>query len=60
MDTDGADVAWSRVAAILGINRLCALGSENIAVRYTEITTLTLFLVFHCKGAKASKIHPFV
>jgi len=34
MDTDGADVAWSRVAAILGINRLCALGSENIAVRY--------------------------
>ncbi len=28
MDTDGADVAWSRVAAILGINRLCAPGSE--------------------------------
>lgn len=28
MDTDGADVPWSRVAAILGINRLCAPGSE--------------------------------
>ena len=28
IDTDGADVAWSRVAAILGINRLCAPGSE--------------------------------
>src|SRR5215471_21191806 len=28
IDIDGADVAWSRVAAILGINRLCAPGSE--------------------------------
>jgi len=24
------------------------------------ITTLTLFFVFHCEAAKASKIHPFV
>jgi transposase len=27
-DTDEADVAWSRVAAVLAINRLCAPGSE--------------------------------
>src|SRR3954447_2610753 len=28
IDVDGADVPWSRVTAILGINRLCAPGSE--------------------------------
>jgi transposase len=28
MDADPADVAWSRVAAVLAINRLCAPGSE--------------------------------
>ena len=28
MDDDPADVAWSRVAAVLAINRLCAPGSE--------------------------------
>jgi transposase len=28
LDVDGADVPWSRVAAILAINRLCAPGSE--------------------------------
>ncbi len=28
LDGDGADVAWSRVAAVLAINRLCAPGSE--------------------------------
>jgi transposase len=28
MDTDGADVAWSRVTAILAINRVCDPGSE--------------------------------
>ena len=28
LDTDGADVPWSRVAAVLAINRLCAPGSE--------------------------------
>jgi transposase len=28
LDRDGADVAWSRVAAVLAINRLCAPGSE--------------------------------
>src|SRR6266853_909426 len=28
MDSDPADVPWSRVAALLAINRLCAPGSE--------------------------------
>lgn len=28
LDGDAADVAWSRVAAVLAINRLCAPGSE--------------------------------
>jgi transposase len=28
LDHDGADVAWSQVAAVLAINRLCAPGSE--------------------------------
>jgi transposase len=28
VDTDDADVPWSRVAAVLAINRLCAPGSE--------------------------------
>ena len=28
LDKDAADVAWSRVAAVLAINRLCAPGSE--------------------------------
>src|SRR6266571_2901248 len=28
LDGDGPDVAWSRVAAVLAINRLCAPGSE--------------------------------
>jgi transposase len=28
LDQDAADVAWSRIAAVLAINRLCAPGSE--------------------------------
>ena len=28
LDGDGADAPWSRVAAVLAINRLCASGSE--------------------------------
>ncbi len=32
LDGDAADVAWSRVAAILAINRLCAPGSELAVV----------------------------
>jgi hypothetical protein len=28
LDADSADVPWSRVAAVLAINRMCAPGSE--------------------------------
>ena len=39
IDTDGTDVAWSRVAAILAIHRLCAPGSElAIEQRWYPIT----------------------
>jgi len=34
LDGDGADVAWSRVAAVLAINRLCAPGSELAVERH--------------------------
>ena len=34
LDVDAADVAWSRVAAVLAINRLCAPGSELAVQRY--------------------------
>jgi hypothetical protein len=41
IDADGADVAWSRVAAVLSINRLCAPGSElAIAQRWYPATAL--------------------
>jgi hypothetical protein len=41
IDADGADMAWSRVAAILGINRLCAPGSElAIEQRWYPATAL--------------------
>jgi transposase len=41
IDTDGADVAWSRVAAVLAINRLCAPGSElAIEQRWYPMTAL--------------------
>jgi transposase len=34
LDGDGPDVAWSRVAAVLAINRLCAPGSELAVERH--------------------------
>jgi len=41
IDTDGADVAWWRVAAVLTINRLCAPGSElAIEQRWYPMTAL--------------------
>jgi transposase len=41
IDTDGADVPWSRVAAILAINRLCAPGSElGVEQRWYPSTAL--------------------
>jgi transposase len=41
LDAEAADVAWSRVAAVLAINRLCAPGSElSIAQRWYPDTAL--------------------
>jgi len=41
LDGDRADVPWSRVAAVLGINRLCAPGSElSIEERWFPKTAL--------------------
>ena len=41
VDTDEADVPWSRVAAVLAINRLCAPGSElGIEQRWYPATAL--------------------
>jgi len=41
IDDDAADVPWSRVAALLAINRLCAPGSElAIAQRWYPATAL--------------------
>jgi transposase len=41
MDGDAADVPWSRVAALLAINRLCAPGSElSIEQRWYPSTAL--------------------
>jgi transposase len=41
MDEHEADVAWSRVAAVLAVNRLCAPGSElAIAERWYPATAL--------------------
>ncbi|HEY6387667.1 MAG TPA: hypothetical protein VIX91_18475 [Candidatus Acidoferrum sp.] len=39
LDGDPADVAWSRVAAVLAINRLCAPGSELAVGRWTICCT---------------------
>ena len=41
MDTDDADIPWSRVAAVLAINRLCAPGSElSVEQRWYPSTAL--------------------
>src|SRR5215472_5531645 len=41
VDADPADVAWSRVAAVLAINRLCAPGSElAVEERWYPVTAL--------------------
>jgi len=51
IDTDGADVAWSRVAAILGINRLCAPGSE-LAIEQRWYPATALGDVLHIEEGK--------
>jgi transposase len=51
IDTDGADVPWSRVAAILAINRLCAPGSE-LAVEQRWYPATALGDVLHIEEGK--------
>jgi transposase len=53
VEDDGADVPWSRVAAVLAINRLCAPGSElAIEQRWFPSTALDDLL-----GVEESKIN---
>jgi hypothetical protein len=51
IDTDGADVAWSRIAAVLGINRLCAPGSE-LAIEQCWYPSTALGDVLHIEDGK--------
>ena len=51
IDTDGADVPWSRVAAILAINRLCAPGSE-LAIEQRWYPATALGDVLHIEEGK--------
>jgi transposase len=51
LDTDGADVPWSQVAAILAINRLCAPGSE-LAVEQRWYPATTLGDILHIEEGK--------
>jgi hypothetical protein len=51
IDIDGADVPWSRVAAILGINRLCAPGSE-LAIEQRWYPATALGDVLHIEEGK--------
>jgi transposase len=50
LDVDGADVAWSRVAAVLAINRLCAPGSELAIERHWYPSTALDDLLHIAKG----------
>lgn len=51
LDGDAADVAWSRVAAVLAINRLCAPGSE-LAVEQHWYPSTTLDDLLHIGKGK--------
>lgn len=51
IDTDGADVAWSQVAAILAINRLCAPGSE-LAIEQRWYPATALGDILHIEEGK--------
>jgi transposase len=51
LDVDGADVPWSRVAAILAINRLCAPGSE-LAVEQHWYPSTALDDLLHIEAGK--------
>ncbi len=51
LDGDDADVAWSRVAAVLAINRLCAPGSE-LAVEHHWYPSTALDDLLHIAKGK--------
>lgn len=51
LDVDGADVAWSRVVAVLAINRLCAPGSE-LAVEQHWYPSTALDDLLHIEEGK--------
>ena len=51
LDVDGADVLWSRVAAVLAINRLCAPGSE-LAVEQHWYPSTVLDDLLHIEAGK--------
>ena len=50
LDRDDADVAWSRVAAVLAINRLCAPGSELAVEQHWYPSTALDDLLHIAKG----------
>ena len=50
LDGDDADVAWSRVAAVLAINRLCAPGSEWAVEQHWYPSTALDDLLHIAKG----------
>jgi transposase len=50
LDGDDADVAWSRVAAVLAINRLCAPGSELAVEQHWYPSTALDDLLHIAKG----------
>jgi transposase len=52
LDSEEAEVAWSRVAALLAINRLCAPGSEWAIAQWYPSTALDDLL-----GVEADKIN---
>ena len=51
LDVDGADVPWSRVAAVLAINRLCAPGSE-LAVEQHWYPSTAMDDLLHIEAGK--------
>jgi transposase len=50
LDGDGADVAWSRVTAVLAINRFCAPGSELAVEQHWYPSTALDDLLHIAKG----------
>ena len=50
LDVDDADVPWSRIAAVLAINRLCAPGSELAVEQHWYPSTALDDLLHIAKG----------